>query len=177
MASDLMGGSRGYTVLRGIIALILGLVALAFPEVVVGIFTYFIGFLAIIFSASVLLNGVGIGGRGESNWILIVLGVLGIVVGFLILLSPTVFIVALVYLISLFLFIVGFGDLITGLTTSELGGSRWLLVLIGIVSIIVSGILLFNPLYSTILVVQIIGAYAIIIGILGIVLGFLSRRS
>lgn len=176
MASDLVDGSRGYMVLRGIIALILGLIALAFPDLIVGIFAYFIGFIAIIFSASVLMNGVGMGGR-DSNWILIVAGVLGIVVGFLILLSPTVFIVALVYLISLFLFIVGFGDLITGLTTSELGSSRWLLVLIGVVSIIVSGILLFNPLYSTILVVQIIGAYAIIVGILGIVLGFLSRRS
>jgi uncharacterized membrane protein HdeD (DUF308 family) len=176
MAADLMGGTRRYTVLRGIIALILGLVALAFPEGVVGFFAYFIGFIAIIFSASVLMSGVGMGGR-DSNWILIVIGVLGIIVGILILLSPTVFIVALVYLISMGLFIVGFGDLFTGLTTSEYGGSRWLLVLIGIISIIVSGILLFNPLFATILVVQIIGAYAIIIGILSIILGFLSRRT
>lgn len=177
MASAVMdGSSRRNFFLRGVVALVLGLVALALPDLVVGLFAYFIGVIAIVFSASILVTGSGTGGR-EFNWILVVVGILGVIVGLLILLSPTIVIVAIVYLIALGLFIIGFGDLVTGLTTPEHGGDRWLLAIIGIVSILVSGIMLFNPLFATTLVVQIIGAYAIIVGVLGIILVFLSMRA
>ncbi|MDI6718681.1 MAG: DUF308 domain-containing protein [Methanomicrobiales archaeon] len=176
MAADLASGGRGSSALRGIIAVIFGLVALIFPQAIVGFFAYFVGFLAIILSVFVIANGLGLGPDRESRWYIIVAGVLGFVVGILILLSPTTFIVALVYLIAIGLVLIGVGDLITGLTTAGAGTYRWLLVLVGIVSIVFAGILLFYPLLTTLLTVQIVGVYAIILGILDIIAALFRRR-
>ncbi len=176
MAADLAHRDRSSAALRGIIAVIFGLAAFIFPQLIVGFFAYFIGFLAIILSVFVIANGLGLGPGRESRWYVIVMGVLGVVIGILILLSPAVFIVALVYLIAIGLVLIGVGDLITGLTTAEAGAYRWLLVLVGIVSILFAGILLFYPLLTTRITVQIVGIYAIILGVLDIIAALMRRR-
>ncbi len=163
---------KWYYVLRGVIALLFGIAAIVWPAVVLEFLVYFFGFFAIIISAFALIAGATSGPSGGAKWSIILLGLLGILIGILTLVSPYFFIVIIIYLIAFWALITGVGDFVAAFTASAGMGMRLLLVLLGIVSLIFGGVLLFYPLLGAATIVWVLGIYAIIFGILGIIYGF-----
>lgn len=162
---------KWYYVLRGVIALLFGIAAIVWPAIVLEFLVYFFGFFAIIISAFVLIAGAASGPSGNARWSIILLGLLGILIGILTLVSPYFFTVIIIYLIALWALITGVGDLVAAFTGSAGTGMRLLLALLGIISLLFGGILLFNPLLGAITIVWILGIYAVIFGVLGILYG------
>ncbi|HZD43843.1 MAG TPA: DUF308 domain-containing protein [Methanomicrobiales archaeon] len=176
MADYNLNSSRGYSVGQGIVAFIIGVIALVAPAFVVGFFVYFAGFLAILLSIFLIVSGAGVAEYRHYRWALIGLGILGIIIGILVIASPIVFTIVVVYLIAFSLIVIGAGDVITGLTSHETQMNPGLLALPGVFSIIFGGILIFYPLLTTLVVVQVLGVFAIIYGILSIIIGLLYRE-
>jgi uncharacterized membrane protein HdeD (DUF308 family) len=162
--------SHGYwwlIIIRAVVALLFGILALISPE-----FTLL--FLVYFFGAYVLLDGilaiiVSLQERRSSShwWVVFLIGIVGIVVGLLSFIHPGNVALVIFYLVAAWLIIAGFFGLISAMLRAT--GTEWLLVVGGMISIIVGSIFLLHPTSSILSIVWLLGAFALVYGIIQIV--------
>lgn len=150
--------------LRGLAAVIFGILTLVVPHI-----TLFV--LIIFFGAYALVNGafaifVAIRGRETMrNWVwLLVEGVAGVLLGILTLRWPQVTALVLLIFIAAWALVTGFGEIIQAIELRKIISNEWLLVLSGVLSILFGLILLIFPSAGALGLLYIIGIYAIIFG-------------
>jgi uncharacterized membrane protein HdeD (DUF308 family) len=84
--------------------------------------------------------------------------------------------VAIIYFIGAWSLVTGIADFIFAFTRSKAGNSRLVLVLSGIISVLFGLLVLFNPpILTAVLLVQVFGIYAILIGLLGVGFDMMSK--
>ena len=156
--------------LRGLAALVFGLVALFVPGAV--LLT-----LALFFAAYLLVDGVlGIiasvmAASHHDRWgLLLFEAVVNIVVGAAAAIFPAAAVLAFVILVAVWALVTG-GVVIVAAFRLHVSHGRWWMVLAGIVSVIWGLLLLVAPLMGAVVLTWWLGAYAIIFGIMLLVLG------
>ncbi|HEX4697713.1 MAG TPA: HdeD family acid-resistance protein [Candidatus Udaeobacter sp.] len=162
-------------VIRGIAAIVFGMLAFVYPGLTVAI-------LVLFFGAWVLVDGVfrvvaAIGGRAtdpEWGWHLVI-GILGIMIGFLTFHAPRITALALVIYIAAWALMIGATEIALAIKLRREIKGEWFLILMGLVSILFAFMLLWNPIPGALALVWLIGAYAIAFGILGIIFGIRLR--
>jgi uncharacterized membrane protein HdeD (DUF308 family) len=70
---------------------------------------------------------------------------------------------------------IGVTEIVVAIKLRQEIKGEWFLILMGVVSIIFAIMLLWNPLPGALALVWLIGSYAIVFGVLGIVFGFRLR--
>lgn len=161
--------------LRGIFAVIFGLIALIFPGPTMLS-------LALLFSAYMLVDGIaGIISavrairRKEDRWgLLIFEGLLNIAVGVAAFLWPGLTVIAFVWLVAAWAIVTG------GLMTAagfrlNMDHGRWWMVLGGLLSLAYGVLLIVAPLIGAIVLTWWIGAYALAFGIALVIFSFKLR--
>jgi uncharacterized membrane protein HdeD (DUF308 family) len=155
----------GWTMtLRGIAAVILGLIAMGNPGVAAGLFVIF---FAIYSFADGILDFVLASrlGRAGQRWGWYVLeGIANIALGVAALAFPGVTLFAVVFLVGLRAIIVGVTELIGALSWET--DSRWLLGLTGALSIFLGILLLASPAVGGLALLWTIGVYAVVFGVM-----------
>jgi len=160
---------------RGFIALLFGILLLAWPGVSLFIFAIIFGAFAFVDGIFTLVAAVNYkAGAGQRAW-LFVRGILGIIVGIITFFWPAITELALVLLIGAWALIAGIMELNFAFRSVGETGAKWLFAVSGILSIILGILLLVRPIAGIIVVIWAIGAYAILAGIVLIVLGFRLR--
>ena len=160
--------SRWGLALRGIAAIIFGLIVWAWPHMVLHVLVLIFGIFAIASGIFAILAGVR-ADTSRSRWLLIAEGVLAVLAGIVALAWPGITAVALLFLIALWAIVTGVVEIIGAFRTGGAGGIEWLLILSGVVSIIF-GILLFVwPHLGLLALVWLIGIYAVIYGVIMLV--------
>jgi uncharacterized membrane protein HdeD (DUF308 family) len=162
-------------VLRGIAAIIFGTMAFVYPGLTVAV-------LVLLFGAWVLVDGIfrvvgAIGHRSSDpdwGWQLVI-GILGIIIGFLTFRSPAITALALVIYIAAWALMIGVSEIVVAIKLRHEIKGEWFLILMGVVSILFAIMLLWNPLPGALALVWLIGSYAIVFGVLGIIFGFRLR--
>ncbi len=156
--------------LRGIIALLFGIMALFSVE-----FTLL--FLVYLFGAYVLIDGilaivVSLQERKSSRaWLIVFLiGIVGIVIGVLSFIHPGNVALVIFYLVALWLIIGGFFSVISALFRAT--GVEWLSIVGGILSIIVGIVFFLHPSSSILSIVWLLGLFALVYGIIQIIKAF-----
>lgn len=157
--------------LRGLLAILFGIVALVNPGVT-------LLSLALVFGAYVFIDGVfaivsalGHGGR-EAVWYVLE-GILGIAVGIAAFLYPGIAAQALVFLVGFWAILTGIFEVVAGF---ELPISRdWLLTLAGVASILFGVLVFVNPGSGALAVVWLIGIYALVFGVTMLAFGIRLR--
>jgi uncharacterized membrane protein HdeD (DUF308 family) len=109
--------------------------------------------------------------RGRA-WPLILIGVLGVAAGLLTFFYPGVTAVVLLSLIAAWAVVRGLFEIATAIQLRKLITNEWVLILSGLLSILFGAVLLLNPAAGALAVVWLIGAYALVFGIMLIVLAF-----
>ena len=161
---------------RGFIALLFGILLLAWPGVSLFIFAIFFGAYAFVDGIFTLVAAINYkAGAGQRAW-LFVRGILGIVVGIVTFCWPAITELALVLLVGAWALIAGIMELNFAIRSVENTGTKWLFAISGILSMILGILLLIRPIAGIIAVIWAIGAYAIIAGILLIIVGFRLRK-
>jgi uncharacterized membrane protein HdeD (DUF308 family) len=162
-------------VLRGVAAIIFGVIAFTHPVMAAAT-------LVLFFGAWVLIDGIfrvigAIGHRdSDSDWgWQIVIGILGIIIGLLTFHAPGVTALALVIYIAAWALMIGATEIVLAIKMRREIKGEWLLVLMGLASIIFAVLLLWNPIAGAAALIWIIAWYAVIIGVLAIVFGFRLR--
>ncbi|WP_047866041.1 HdeD family acid-resistance protein [Rubrobacter aplysinae] len=165
--------------LRGAIALLFGLAALLRPDI-----TLFA--LVVLFGAYMLVDGVfAIGGvfggasRGRPRWLLLIEGVFGVLAGLVAFVLPGLAAVALLYLIAAWAIITGVIEIVLAIELRREIEGEWAMIAGGVVSVLFGIILAVLPGVGIVSLVWLVGIYAIIFGVLLLILGFRvrSRRS
>jgi uncharacterized membrane protein HdeD (DUF308 family) len=172
-------------VVRGVLALILGTLAILFPEGALFAFAMLVAaFLFVDGALSVASGFSGAAGKQERWWTLMLRGLAGLVVALLFVLMPFVSAVsyALATLVLLAAWSIGAGvlEIAAAIRLRKEMEREWLLGLSGALSVLlgVGVIVLFaiNPLASILSVAWMIGLYALIAGVVLIVQGVRLRK-
>lgn len=164
--------TRSSLVWRGLANVLLGLIAFTWPGVTLYV-------LVVLFAINIIAVGVVELFRPffEKNTkhavLTIVLGILGIVVGFYLLGRPELTVGILSLLVAFWALLFGIGDLFLGFGDSGASsGYRVLFVIVGLLSFVFGAYLIFYPLTSLVTLVWILGLYAIVTGVLYVILSF-----
>ncbi|MDN7024619.1 hypothetical protein FGU65_06910 [Methanoculleus sp. FWC-SCC1] len=173
--SSAPAGTWWLAVLRGVIAVLFGVAALAWPFSVLEILVYFFGFLIIIESAVSLAMGASGEALPTPRWAAVLVGVLGIILGLLALFSPFIMAEAFVFLIAAWALVTGAGEFAAAFTGAGDWTIRVLLVISGILGVIFALFVIFWPLLAELVLVQVLGIYAVAIGIIGVFHGISLR--
>jgi uncharacterized membrane protein HdeD (DUF308 family) len=161
-------------VVRGVLGIIFGMIALFLPGVTMLS-------LVLVFSAYALVDGIFAiiaamrAAREHKRWGLLVLeGIVNIVTAGIALLWPGITVVAFVLLVAGWALISG-GLMLSAAFRLGIDYGRWWLALGGIVSIVYGALLIAAPLVGALVLTWWLGAYALIFGASLIVLAFRLR--
>ena len=162
-------------VLRGVAAIIFGVIAFTHPVMAATTLVFFFG-------AWVLIDGIfrvvgAIGHRdSDPDWgFNLIVGILGIIVGLLTFHAPGVTALALVIYIAAWALMIGATEIALAIKMRREIKGEWFLILMGLASIIFAGLLLWNPLAGAAALIWVIAWYAVITGALAIFFGFRLR--
>jgi uncharacterized membrane protein HdeD (DUF308 family) len=169
---DLLARNWWALLIRGILAIIFGIIAIVWPGETLFILITLFGaycFVDGIFSLVATFRAVA----HHAHWVALLLeGILGIVVGIVAFVHPGLAAVAFLYLIAAWALITGVLELFAAFRLQRELGGEVLLILGGLASIIF-GILLFAfPQAGVVTVVWLIGIYAVVFGVLMVGLSF-----
>jgi uncharacterized membrane protein HdeD (DUF308 family) len=172
---EMLSRNWGWVVLRGIVGILFGALALLQPGITLAA-------LVLMFGAYALVDGIflfvsSIAHRdGDSNWVVLMLGgLLGIGAGLLTFFRPGMTAVALLVLIASWAIALGIASIAAAIRLRKEITGEWKLVLSGLLSVTLGVILLAEPQAGALAMVLWIGAYAIAAGVLLIGLGFQLR--
>jgi uncharacterized membrane protein HdeD (DUF308 family) len=161
--------------LRGLAALVFGLLTLFNPAITLGVLVLFFGAYALVYGMFTIFAAVA-NRKGERYWVaLLAGGILSVVIGALTFLRPGVTAIALLYLIAAWAIVTGLFELIAGIRLRKVITNEWLLILSGVLSVAFGIALVIFPGAGALAVTLWIGAYATAIGILLIALAFRLR--
>jgi uncharacterized membrane protein HdeD (DUF308 family) len=156
--------------LRGILAVIFGIIALRSPGVAASAFV-------VVFAIYAFADGVldfvlaGQLGRARQRWGWYLFeGLVSIAVGLIALAYPAVTLVAIVLLVGIRAIAVGVLELVGAFSWEGLD-SRWLIGITGILSLVLGILILSSPVAGGLALLWMIGVYAIVFGAMLFVLG------
>ena len=162
-------------VIRGLLAIAFGLIALVWPGITLIVLVYLFGFYAIlegIFSmVAAFIN------RGMRHWwVLLLEGLVSIAVGCVAFIWPGLTAVVLLIFIAIWAILTGLLEIWAAVQLRKEIRGEWILALTGIISVLIGIILFTNPGAGALAVVWVIGIYAVIFGALLTFLGFKLRK-
>jgi uncharacterized membrane protein HdeD (DUF308 family) len=153
--------------LRGICAILFGLMAFAWPGLTIAVLVLFWGAYALVDGVFAVVAGV------RSKWgSVILLGVLGIVVGAVTFLWPAITAIALLYVIAFWAFLAGVLQIVAAVRLRHEIQGEWLWILSGVAMVILGGFLIARPGAGAVSVIWMIASFAIVWGILLVALSF-----
>lgn len=161
-------------VLRGLAAVLFGILAYIWPDLT---FTV----LVLLFGAYALWDGVfalisAFRAPGDRRWPLILEGLVGIAAGLVTFFWPGAATLAILTVIAAWAIITGVFEIIGAIRLREEIEGEWLLLLSGLLSVLFGIALVVWPVAGLVAVTWMIGFYAIMFGILLMVLGFRLRN-
>jgi len=166
----------GSFIVRGLIALIIGVFVLIWTGVAVQAVVTLIGILIVIAAILALVLALKTPAGASQSTVLLVVGVLGLLVGIAAILYPWVAAAGLTVIIALLMLFFGFIDLSIAIFHPVFTKHRLMLGFSGALSVILGGVFFFLPVLGALVLVAVyLGIFAIIYGILSIVIGLMVR--
>jgi len=161
--------------LRGIVAVLFGVFAFAWPGVTLLSLIFVFGAYALVDGVFAIVAGVRSPAGSGMWWIMLLLGVVGVIAGILAFVWPGATAFSLLVLMASWAIITGILEIVAAIQLRKVVTGEWLMVLGGLASIVIGALILMNPAAGALAVVWIIGSYAIFYGLLFIVLGIKLR--
>jgi uncharacterized membrane protein HdeD (DUF308 family) len=162
--------------LRGLLAVLFGVLAFVWPGVTLitlvwlfGAFALLNGILSLVLAAKAPKGFPKVGS-------LILGGLLGILAGLLAFVMPGITALGLLILIAAWAIMTGVMDLVAAVRLRKIITNEWLLILAGIASVAFGNLLLFQPAVGALALIWWIGAWAIVLGILLMIVAFRLRN-
>lgn len=162
--------------LRGIAAIIFGVLAFIWPGLTLLV-------LVILYGAYALVDGVlslaaAVMGRGGPvpTWWLVIVGVLGIAVGILTFVWPGITALVLILFIGAWALVTGIFEIIGAIRLRKEIDDEWMLILSGALSVLFGLGVMILPGAGALALIWVIAIYAIIFGVLMIALALRLRK-
>lgn len=171
----LLSKQWGWVALRGVCALIFGVLALALPGLTLSILVIFWGAYVLIDGVVSLVAGFRMGDNGKPLWSLILIGLLGIGAGVLTFFLPGLTALTLVLIIGSWAIAIGLLQIVAAVRFRKHIQGEWLHALSGVLSVVFGVAVVWRPGVGAIALAWLIGWFAIFFGVMLIAMAFRLR--
>lgn len=161
--------------LRGLTAVVAGVISVTHPGLTVYVLAILIGVNALIDGLMCVFIGFGGGAGGRPWWEMIVLGLIGVGFGILTLARPTILIETLLLFIAVWAVVRGVLEIAAAIKLRHVIDDEWFLALSGIFSIAFGALLLAKPLTAALAIGMVIGVFLFMYGLVAIGLSLRLR--
>lgn len=160
---------------RGILAILFGIAAFVWPGITITVLVLMFGAYALVDGIFAIVAGIASRREQERWWMMILVGLAGVVAGILTFIWPGITALVLLYFIAGWAIVMGIFQIAAAIRLRREIEGEWLLILGGITSVIFGILLVVRPGAGALASIWIIGSYALLFGILMIVLAFRLR--
>ena len=160
---------------RGLAAVIFGILALFYPGITFVTLVMFFGAFALVDGVFTLIAAIRRSDR-EYHWVLLLQAIAGIAFGIVALVAPLSTAIAVVYLVAAWCIVTGVLEVMVAIRLRKDIEGEWLLGLSGVLSIVLGIAFAALPLEAMVALTWMLGAYAIAAGIILMTLGFKLRK-
>jgi uncharacterized membrane protein HdeD (DUF308 family) len=175
MLADTLSRYWWTTLLRGVVWILFGIVVFMRPGISLITLTLMFGAFALVDGIANIVSAFGGRTTNERWWVLMLAGLAGVGAGLITFMNPGITALALLFCIAVWAIVTGFLEVVAAIRLRhEISGEFWL-VLAGLVSIAFGISLLARPLTGALAVIWVIGCYAVVLGVVLVVLSFRSR--
>lgn len=161
--------------IRGIAAIVFGLVALFWPTATIAGLVFVFGIYMLVDGVFAIVGGVRAAAHHERWGLLIIEGILDLLIGVIALADPAMTAFAIVVLIGAWAVVSGIAMAVAAFRL-HIDHGRWLLFFSGLVSVVWGVLLLIDQAIGAVVLTWWLGAYALIFGITLVALGVRLRR-
>ena len=153
--------------LRGIFAILFGIMAFVWPGLTLVTLVTLYGIYALIDGITTIFVGIS-----SKTWFLLLVGLLGVAVGIYAFASPLMTAMALLYVIAFWAIVRGILEIVSAIQVRKEIDNEWMLIIGGLFSILAGAILVISPGAGAMAMIWVIGAYALIFGVVMALLAF-----
>jgi uncharacterized membrane protein HdeD (DUF308 family) len=169
--SEVLADSWWAVGLRGLLGILFGLICLLTPGIAVGVFVILFSAYMLVDGMFAIISGIKAARNGERWGLLILEGIVDVAAGVIAFLWPLITLVALTWLIAIWAIVSG-ALMLGAAFTLNIDHGRWWLALGGIASVIFGILLVIEPLVGAVVLTMWIGAYALVFGVVLLILAF-----
>src|ERR1700730_5399639 len=162
-------------VLRGVIAILLGLVTFAWPGITLGGLVLLFGAYALVGGIISIIVAVRASGANERWGALLIEGMAGIAAAAITIAWPAITAFALVCVIAAWAIVTGVLEIIASVQLRMYIRGEWLLAVSGVASVLFGALIFAAPLAGELILAIWFGAYALVFGAFLVALGFRLR--
>ena len=156
--------------LRGILAIIFGIIAIMSPGIVLVTLLLYFGFVAVFSGLFLMIEGIAI--KSDDRGLRILEGILSLIFGLLFIFMPGFVFSFIMYFIAFWAITGGIMQIIYAIKLRKEVTNEWLAILNGVITFIFGILVLFNILAGASALIMVFGIYALISGFLLIGLSF-----
>jgi uncharacterized membrane protein HdeD (DUF308 family) len=162
--------------LRGVAAILLGILAFAWPGITLFVLVLFFGAYMLVDGIFAIVAAVRAAGEEDRWWLLLIEGILGVLAGLVAFFWPGLTALALLYFIAAWAIVTGIMEIVAAIRLRQEIEGEWALGLSGLLSVIFGILLVVLPAPAGLLsLVWLVGAYAVATGVLLLILAFRVR--
>lgn len=161
--------------IRGILAVLFGIIATTWPGLTLAMLIIFFGAFALIHGLMTVFGSIMGRRQAEDWWIVLLEGIIGVVIGIMTFAWPALTGLVLAYFIAAWALITGLLKVYGALKLRKEIEGEWLLIVAGVISVIFGILVFVRPLAGALAITWVIGIYAILLGLIAIILSFRVR--
>jgi uncharacterized membrane protein HdeD (DUF308 family) len=163
-------------VLRGVLAILFGLTAIFWPGLTFLVLILMFGIYAMADGVFAMLTGVVSSKYSPRWWVFLLEGVISFAAGLIAIVRPGLAAFALIAVIAAWAILTGILEIAAAIRLRREITNEWMLAFAGFVSIVLGVLLFFQPAAGGLVITLMIGAYALIFGIVLVILGLRLRK-
>jgi uncharacterized membrane protein HdeD (DUF308 family) len=172
---DVLARNWGWVALRGVVALLFGLLTLSRPGITLSAMILLFGAYAFVDGVFSVISAIA-NRKGQPHWIAILIGGLfGIAIGILTFAFPNETAIVLLYFIAFWAIMSGAAEISAAIRLRKVIAGEWALGLIGVLSVVFGCYLIARPGGGALALTMWIGAYATVLGIMLLILSLKLR--
>lgn len=162
----------GLVVVQGVLAILFGIAALFWPDATVKVFATLFGLFVLIWGIALLVQSLIGMGRVSLWWLELLFGVLVLGAGVYLVRNPDVTLAWLILIVGFTFVVRGIVDIIHAFFSREhaVSENKWLYVISALLGVAAGVVILAYPAAGTLAFIWVVGLYAIIEGVVLIVL-------
>ena len=156
--------------LSGVVSIVIGGALLLWPGKTLTVVGFLIG-LWMLFAGIMRFLIALFGGDTDGRWVILFVGIVGIVLGIVVMRNPTETIAIIVLIAAIFWIITGLVDIFRGISDSGMENRGWV-IFGGAIAVLAGAVVLLWPAASVLVLAVIAGVFFIVDGIMQIIAGF-----